>query len=65
MNQIMVTDSGSPLIERIAFLESYIVDRQRYEFFFGHFVGIFIILIHKKIPPCSKMKIMTIVNIYS
>ena len=48
MNQIMIADSWSPLIERIAFLESYIVDGQRYKFFFGHFVGIFIILIHKK-----------------
>ncbi len=43
VNQVVIADSGAPLVERAAFLEADIVDREGDEGFFGHFVRIFVV----------------------
>ena len=46
MNQIVVPDAGPPLVERVTFLKSDVIDREGNQFFFCDFIGIFIIFLH-------------------
>ena len=45
--QIVIADTGSPLVEGIAFLEADVVDGEGNQFFFGHFIGIFVMMWHR------------------
>ena len=42
MNQIMVSNTGPPLIKRITILKTNIIDGKRYQFFFCYLIRIFI-----------------------
>ena len=43
----VIADTGSPLVEGIAFLEADVVDGEGNQFFFGHFIGIFVMMWHR------------------
>ena len=44
VNQIMVSDTGSPLIQAITALEAYVIYGQRYKLFFFYDIGILYLL---------------------
>ena len=46
VNQIMVSDTGSPLIQAITALEAYVIYGQRYKLFFFYDIGIFVLIVH-------------------
>ena len=46
VDEIMIPDSRSPLVQRIAKLDPYIVDREGNQFLIGCFVRFFIIFVH-------------------
>lgn len=55
MDQIVVTDAWSPLIERITFLETDVVDGEGDEFLLDDLVRIFIIFIHHKLHSSASI----------
>ena len=46
VNQIMVSDTGAPLIQAITALEAYVIYGQGYKLFFFYDIGIFVFIIH-------------------
>ena len=46
VNQIMVSDTGTPLIQAITALEAYVIYGQRYKLFFFYDIGIFLFIVH-------------------
>ena len=46
VNQIMIPDTRTPLIQAVAALEAYIIYGQRYKLFFFYDIGIFVFIVH-------------------
>ena len=47
VDQIVIADTGTPLVEGVTFLEADVVDGEGNQFFFGHFIGIFVMMWHR------------------
>ena len=47
VDQIVIADTGTPLVEGVAFLEADVVDGEGDQFLFSHFVGIFVMMRHR------------------
>ena len=59
VNQIMVSDTGAPLIQAITALEAYVIYGQRYKLFFFYdiFTYFFYILFYTKMSKCATINL--------
>ena len=59
VNEIVIPDTGSPLMQRVTFLESDVIDGEGDKLFFRYLLGIFVIFVHGDTP----LKILPVISI--